>query len=174
VGNGHTFRRNLQGEADCRAALTSLCDEVAGRLRRQELWAGGVQITIRDPQFRVITRQKQLPQSTHLARELFDACWQLLCANWTLSSPIRMLTVTALSITQEPQAVQQSFFDDAPKADSRREQLEKSLDAIRGKYGRAAVTAGSMVKNELGLQGPSMKGAPDDEEEGFLRTKGPL
>ena len=174
VGNGRTFRRNLEGPADCRAALGSLCDEVAGRLRQQGLWAGGVQITIRDPNFKVITRQKQLDQSTHLARDLFTACWELLCAHWRLESPIRMLTVTALSITEEPMAVQQSFFEDAPKPDPRREQLEKSLDSIRLKFGQSAVTSANLVKNGLGLQGPAIGSAPQEEDEGFLRVKGPL
>lgn len=174
VGNGQTFRRNLEGEADCRAALISLCDQVAARLRRSNLWAGGVQITIRDPGFRVITRQKQLEQSTHLARELFLAGWELLSRNWNFSNPIRMLTVTALSITDEPFAVQQSFFEDAPKPDPRREKLEKSLDSIRQKYGSAAVTPASLVKNQLGLPTPKIQDRPEEEDEGFARPKGPL
>ena len=174
VGNGQTFRRNLEGEADCRAALISLCDQVAARLRRSNLWAGGVQITIRDPDFRVITRQKQLEQSTHLARELFQASWELLSRNWNFANPIRMLTVTALSITDEPFAVQQSFFEDAPKPDPRREKLEKSLDSIRQKYGSAAVTPASLVKNQLGLPTPKIQDRPEEEDEGFARPKGPL
>ena len=174
VGNGHTFRRNLEGEADCRAALISLCDQVAARLRRSNLWAGGVQITIRDPGFRVITRQKQLEQSTHLARELFQAGWELLSRNWNFANPIRMLTVTAHSITDEPFAVQQSFFEDAPKPDPRREKLEKSLDSIRQKYGSAAVTPASLVKNQLGLPTPKIQDRPQEEDEGFARPKGPL
>ena len=174
VGNGQTFRRNLEGEADCRAALISLCDQVAARLRRSNLWAGGVQITIRDPGFRVITRQKQLEQSTHLARELFQAGWELLSRNWNFANPIRMLTVTALSITDEPFAVQQSFFEDAPKPDPRREKLEKSLDSIRQKYGSAAVTPASLVKNQLGLPTPTIQDRPEEEDAGFARPKGPL
>ena len=98
-----------------------------------------------------ITRQKQLPMSTHLARDLANACWQLMERNWDMARPVRMLTVTALAITEEPFAVQQSLFDDAPKADPRREKLEQSLDAIRKKYGRGAIGAGSILHNDMGL-----------------------
>ena len=56
------------------------------------------QVTVRDTQLKTITRQKQLPQATHLAKDLEGGCWQLMQANWEMQKPIRMLTVTALSI----------------------------------------------------------------------------
>lgn len=177
VGNGTTFRRNIRGPAEIRSALNVLADEVAGRLRRHGVWAGAVQVTIRDPDLKTITRQKQLPMSTHLARDLANACWQLMEKNWDMARPVRMLTVTALAITEEPFAVQQSLFDDAPKADPRREKLEQSLDAIRKKYGRGAIGAGSILRNDMGLGElairPQSEG--DGEEEEFdEKVKGPL
>ncbi len=177
VGNGTTFRRNIRGPAEIRSALNVLADEVAGRLRRHGVWAGAVQVTIRDPELKTITRQKQLPMSTHLARDLANACWQLMERNWDMARPVRMLTVTALAITEEPFAVQQSLFDDAPKADPRREKLEQSLDAIRKKYGRGAIGAGSILHNDMGLGElairPQSEG--DGEEEEFdEKVKGPL
>ena len=177
VGNGTTFRRNIRGPAEIRSALNVLADEVAGRLRRHGMWAGAVQVTIRDPDLKTITRQKQLPMSTHLARDLANACWELMEKNWDMARPVRMLTVTALAITEEPFAVQQSLFDDAPKADPRREKLEQSLDAIRKKYGRGAIGAGSILHNDMGLGElairPQSEG--DGEEEEFdEKVKGPL
>ena len=177
VGNGTTFRRNIRGPAEIRSALNVLADEVAGRLRRHGVWAGAVQVTIRAPELKTITRQKQLPMSTHLARDLANACWELMEKNWDMARPVRMLTVTALAITEEPFAVQQSLFDDAPKADPRREKLEQSLDAIRKKYGRGAIGAGSILHNDMGLGElairPQSEG--DGEEEEFdEKVKGPL
>lgn len=177
VGNGTTFRRNIRGPAEIRSALNVLADEVAGRLRRHGVWAGAVQVTIRDPELKTITRQKQLPMSTHLARDLANACWQLMERNWDMARPVRMLTVTALAITEEPFAVQQSLFDDAPKADPRREKLEQSLDAIRKKYGRGAIGAGSILHNDMGLGELAIRlqSEGDGEEEEFdEKVKGPL
>ena len=177
VGNGSTFRRNIRGPAEIRSALNVLADEVAGRLRRHGVWAGAVQVTIRDPDLKTITRQKQLPMSTHLARDLANACWQLMEKNWDMGRPVRMLTVTALAITEEPFAVQQSLFDDAPKADPKREKLEQSLDAIRKKYGRGAIGAGSILHNDMGLGELAIRprSEEDGEEEEFDEmVKGPL
>ena len=157
IGNSTTFRRDLKGAADIRAGLASLSDEVAGRLRRNGLWAGAVQVTIKDTQLKSIQRQKQLPLSTHLAKEIEAAAWQLVQDNWELTRPVRLLGVTALALTNEPFAVQQSLFDDAPKTDMRREALEKSLDAIRGKYGKNAIAGGYVLKNEIGLDPLAME-----------------
>ena len=175
VGNGSTFRRNIKGPAEIRSALNVLADEVAGRLRRHGVWAGAVQVTIRDPDLKTITRQKQLPMSTHLARDLANACWELMEKNWEMARPVRMLTVTALAITEEPFAVQQSLFDDAPKTDPKREKLEKSLDAIRKKYGRGAIGAGSILHNDMGLGELTIRPQEDEGEEEFdEKVKGPL
>lgn len=175
VGNGTTFRRNIRGAKEIRTALNVLADEVAGRLRRQGVWAGAVQVTIRDADLKTITRQKHLPMSTHLARDLAEGCWQLMQANWDMTRPVRMLTVTALSITEEPFAVQQSFFEDAPKPDAKREKLEKSLDAIRSKYGQGAIGAGSILKNDMGLGSLEIRPEEEQEYEDFdEKVKGPL
>ena len=170
VGNGMTFRRNLVGRQDVRAAVTALADEVAGRLRRHGLYAGGVQLTIRSPALATITRQKKLPFSTQLGQELAAACMELASANWDFSLPIRMLTVTAQSLTTEPFAVQLSFTEEAPASNPRRARLEQSMDAIRRKYGPGAIGAASRVGNDLGLDplemdAPILPSLPLEEDE---------
>ena len=176
VGSGCTFRRDLRTPDEIKAGLWAQADEVAARLRRHGLWAGAVQVTIRGTDLKTITRQKHLPMSTHLAKTLAQESWALVQANWPGGKPIRMLTVTALALTEEPFAVQQSLFDDAPKADPRREKLEQSLDAIRNKYGRGAIAPGSTLRTELGLEGLSMsKGEPQGEDAAWdEKVKGPL
>ena len=176
VGSGCTFRRDLRTADEIKAGLWAQADAVAGRLRRHGLWAGAVQVTIRGADLKTITRQKHLDMSTHLARTLAQESWELVRTNWPAGRPIRMLTVTALALTDEPFAVQQSLFADAPKPDPRRERLEQSLDAIRKKYGRTSIGAGSALRTELGLEGLSMEEeAPDGEEADWDElVKGPL
>ena len=71
------------GSLALRCALHMVCmegcgwDEVAARLRRHGVWAGAVQLTVRDASLKTITRQTRLPMSTHLARDLADAAWRL-------------------------------------------------------------------------------------------------
>ena len=95
VGNGTTFPQNLTTREQVRGGIAVLADSVATRLRHLELCAGGVQVTIRDPQFHDRSRQRQLPVPTHLIRDLTEAATDLAEQLWKPPAPIRALTVTA-------------------------------------------------------------------------------
>lgn len=177
VGNSMTFKRDLKDPTELRAGLAALSDEVAGRLRRHGLYAGAVQITIKDNRLKSIQRQRQLNCSTHLASEIEAVGWELLRKNWDMHSPVRLLGVTALALTKEPFAVQQSFFEtETPKPNIKREALEKSLDHIRDKYGKHAIGGAYVLKNDIGLQELSINAdqIENDDASGHALTKGPL
>lgn len=111
VGNGMTFRRNLVGAEDIRLAVTVLADSVAARMRRNGVKCWAIQVTIRNPSFKTITRQKTLTAPTHLAKELIQTSIELINASWNLSAPIRMLTITALNLAPgDAPSEQLSFF----------------------------------------------------------------
>lgn len=155
VGNGLTFRRNLVGLEEVRTGLELLSDSVATRLRRKELKCTSVQVTIRDPNFKTITRQMGLPAPTYLAREITDAALTLVRRNWDLRAPIRMLTVTGQNLISEWEAAEQMDLF-APSAAPRREKLErleKAVDAIRTQYGKDAITLGSLQNTPLKGEG---------------------
>ena len=157
VGNGLTFPHDLKSEAEARTALFALSDEAASRLRAHGMWASAVQLSVKDSQMKVISRQTQLPSPVCTGRDIAQAALALLRANWRFPAPIRALTVTALNLSHGA-AEQLSLFgeDDAARSD-KRERLEKSLDAIRGKYGPASIAGGSILKNDLGLGGLSIR-----------------
>ena len=145
VGNSTTFPENLTTLAQVRAGTALLCDSVASRLRRHGLYCAGVQVSIRDPQFRTISRQKQLPRSTHLMGDLLDAAMELLLSAWKPPSPIRLISVTALHITEaEDTFAQEDLFQQASDTarNEKRERIEQAMDAIRGRFGSDAISFG--------------------------------
>lgn len=72
VGNGMTFKRNLVGLEDVKAGVLSLSDTVATRLRKYGLKCSTVQITIKDPKLKSISRQKKLATPTYLYKVISD------------------------------------------------------------------------------------------------------
>ena len=82
VGNGTTFPQNLTTRIQVRSGIAVLADSVATRLRREGLYAGGIQVTVRDPAFHDRSRQKQLPAPTHLIRDLTNAAMALTEELW--------------------------------------------------------------------------------------------
>lgn len=153
VGSGLTFRRNLLNWADIRTGVATLADDVAARLRRHALKCVTVQVTIRDPNFKDICRQKPLPVPSYLSREIAQGALELIQTSWSMKNPIRALTVTGLHLVDEHEVSQQlSLFtqETAPKRE-KLERLERAMDRMREKYGDDAITFASTVKEELGL-----------------------
>ena len=145
VGNGTTFPKNLTTQEQVKGGIAILADSVATRLRQYGLYAGGVQVTIRDPEFHDRSRQTQLPAPTHLIRDITQAAMDLTALLWKPPTPIRALTVTAIHLVREGEAYEQVDLFDAAAAPQkeRQEKLEAAMDRIRGKYGAGAISFGA-------------------------------
>ena len=145
VGNGTTFPQKLTTRSQVQSGVAVLADSVATRLRQEGLYAGGIQVTVRDPQFRDRSRQRQLSAPTHLIRDLTDAAMELVDALWTPPAPIRALTVTAIHLVQEGDAYEQVdlFTASAAPKKEKQEKLEAAMDRIRGKYGGRSIVFGA-------------------------------
>lgn len=148
VGNGMTFHHNLTGEQELRPALSSLCDSVGARLRRHGVKCQTVQLQIRDPDFKTISRQKTLKTPTFLSRELMQVSWEILCESWNLTSPVRMITVTGANLLPAGEVQPQlSLFEEEDDARrQKREKLELAMDDIRKKHGRRSIGPGSVLE----------------------------
>ena len=145
VGNGTTFPHDLTRWEEVHAGLAALSDSVAMRLRRQGLYCSGVQVTIKDSSFCSISRQKRLESPTRLMKDIQRAAMELTRSAWRAPTPIRMLTVTALHITESAESFEQLDLLGAGRAvsDARQEKLESAVRAIRDKFGDGSITFGS-------------------------------
>ena len=157
IGNGMTFRRDLLGWNELKTGIVALSDEVAARLRMDGLLCRAVQVSIRTPQMKLITRQCQLPIPTRLQKELVDACMQLLHSHWQENAPVRALTVTAQHLILDNTAEQTGLPAETDKQRSRLEGMEKAMQRLRGKYGRGCIAMGYTDHPELGLHQPGIK-----------------
>lgn len=152
VGNGTTFRRNLQGLDDIKVAVTALSDTVASRLRKCQMKCSGVKVDIKDPDFKVISRQKQLDIPTNLFEEIFRQAIEIIRASWPIENPIRMLTITAINLCDEKEAQQLSIFDIGSNSREKGEKMERTIDSIRTKFGDNAITFGRILNNDIGVE----------------------
>ena len=145
VGNSITFPQNLTTREEIRQGIAVLADSVASRLRRLGLYAGGVQVTVRDPAFHDRSRQRQFDAPTHLIRDLTEAAMGLATELWQPPAPVRALTVTAIHLSPEDAAYEQVDLFNAGTALKRKKQekLEAAMDHIRGKFGTGAIAFGA-------------------------------
>ena len=154
VGSGETFPRNLIRRDEVGRGVAMLADQVAVRLRKHAMKAATLQVTIRDPKFKDICRQRPLDAPTNTARELYRAAMDILEHSWKSGAPIRAITLTAHNLIPEGETAEQLdlFQSAAPQKRGRVEKLERTMDAIRAKYGSGAVTVAAL--------------APEREEDG--------
>ena len=151
IGNGTTFRRNLQGEKDIRTAVTGLSDTVAARLRSHKMKAFGVKVDIKDPDLKVISRQQQLDNPANITDIIADTAMSIIRKSWKMRDPIRMLTITAINLCDENQDQQLSLFTDENVLAEKGEKVERAMDDIRKKFGTDAIKFGSVIGNDIGL-----------------------
>ena len=159
VGNGITFSRDLKSSEDALTAVTSLSDTVAGRLRKYGFKAKGVKVDIKDASFKSISRQKQLVKPTHLSSDIKQAAMELISSSWRFPDPIRLITVTAINLTDGEEGEQLSFFgngyssdsESAAAAEEKSDSIEKAMDDIRRKFGDSSITFGQLLNNDIGI-----------------------
>jgi len=145
VGNGMTYPHDLVGEEAWKAGLMPLCDSVGSRLRAQGLKCRTVTVQIKNPQFKVMSRQKTLPMPTSLTKVLFQESLSILRQCWPQDAPIRLLTVTASALcpADEEAAAQMSFLSDVRPDDPRQARIEQAVDGVRKRFGKAAISPGT-------------------------------
>lgn len=142
VGSGTTFSHNLTTWEEIKAGISILCDNVAMELRKNAMVCRTLQITLRDPNFKDICRQRPLAAPSRFSRELFAKALDILEDCWKPGTPVRALTVTAQSLQDQADAFEQvSLFSqgEAPLVRTKQTQLETAMDTIRAKYGKNAI-----------------------------------
>lgn len=161
IGNGTTFRRDLYTMDEVHAGIAMLCDEVVWRLRNENKKCTVVQVTIRDPNFHTIQRQRKLNDPTWLLSDIISAAMELVSENRKSGMRIRMLTVTVSGLVHPNMISQQmSLFDEPTAADrnERQEKLEAALLDIRRKKGIDSIYRGMYDERELGVSNRKRQG----------------
>ncbi len=152
VGNGMTFRRNLVGLEDIDIGVTLLADTVAARMRSYGVKCTTVQVTIKNPDFKTINRQKPLNIATNLSLEIREAAMYLIKSSWNMKSPIRMLTITGTNLVNSDIVNEQiGIFQNENRKHEKEEKLEKTIDNIRNKYGLKSIKIANTMKTDIVL-----------------------
>ncbi len=165
VGNGMTFRHDIVTAEELRAAYGFLAEEVAARLRAAGRRAMTVSVAIKDTMLQTVSRQMPLEHATNLGRELADAAMRLTYRAWNVGRPVRALTVTAMNLISTEEGGEQIGLFDGEK-DRRREKttrIEDTMDKIRARYGREAISSGATISSDFGIEPHTNKREKQEE-----------
>jgi DNA polymerase-4 len=142
MGRETTFATDVTDRDVLEATLLALAEDVARSLRRHGVCAAGVTLKLRDGAFVTRTRARMLTEPTDLANPLYETANALLAGCAPLK-PTRLIGVTATHLTRDAER-QLSLFDDG--ATDKQRKLAATLDDIRIRFGKDAVTRARLMK----------------------------
>ena len=144
-GNSVTLPADLPRPEDADATMLALCDSVGRRLRADGKTARVVTVQLVDNAFRRTSHQTTLPNPTNSTDQIYHVATQLMRQMWP-QRPVRLVGVSAEK-TGEDNFEQMDLFTDAARID-RQEKLDRTTDALRRKFGAAAVTRAKLLTPE--------------------------
>lgn len=145
IGNSTTTPRDLIYDTDIKIILYILSESVAERMRMERFYCRSVQISIRDNTLVSYERQGRLPIPTCTSQAIFEKAYELYRSNRPVN-PVRSLGVRACRLSYMEYR-QLSFLENAAK-DQRQEELERSIDKIRQRYGHYSIQRGIMLMDK--------------------------
>lgn len=153
VGNGMTFKTDIVTEDELKCGITALADSICSRMRKACVKCRGIQVYIKYSDFKSVSKQKQLDIPTNVSKEIASEAFEIANAVRDKRKAIRMLRITGINIEhQDNCGVQLSLFEDVDtEKHEKLERLETGIDKIRQKFGKNAITFGSALGNEIGI-----------------------
>jgi len=144
VGHGITCVADLVDEEEVHKVILALSQDIGHRLRIHELSARGVQVAVRGNDLLGSQFQCKLPFATQLPSEIAGAASRIFQSKYHWGSKVRAVTVRAIDLVPQNSPDQLSLFVDAQKMD-RRERLQDTVEELRGRFGKHALTYGSLL-----------------------------
>ncbi|WP_282008630.1 DNA polymerase IV [Brevundimonas aveniformis] len=135
-----TFNDDLTDLADLEDVLWPLCDRLAAQARREGVAGRVLTLKLRKADFKILTRRRTLVEPTQTARAVFAQAREMLAKE--IGPPYRLIGV-GLSDLIEPADVAADLFG---STEARALKAEQAIDALRDKFGKAAVTTGRGLK----------------------------
>ncbi len=145
IGNGTTCPRDLKTEQDVRLVFAVLAESVAARLRDCCVKCQGVQIYLRDNDLFTISRQKKMEFPCCTSAPILETAMELFRQHYCWHKPLRSVSLSAIYLVTANKHMQLSLFDDTAEQLLVQEQIEKTVDMLRYRFGHDAIMRASAL-----------------------------
>ncbi len=143
IGNETTLNHDISSKKELYPYLMALSENVTRRLRKQDSYASVVVVTLKDKYFKRMSHQKKLMNATNIQSEVYEVTKQILNEMWK-DIPVRLVGVR-LDHLSKTSLHQVSLFEDLKEKEENKE-LEKTIDALKDKYGSKIIKKASLTK----------------------------
>lgn len=133
IGHGTTCVRDLETNYEVWQVFYELAQDVGHRLRKHEITAKAVQISVRDKDLGWYQWQMPLPYPSQSPYEIAQSGYALFREHYWWPKPVRALTIRGINPGRESDPVQTDIFNDYAVRVKRR-RLDDAVDELRQRY----------------------------------------
>lgn len=151
IGNSVTLPQDIANIEKLNETLLALTEQVAYRLRRQELLANVVNVQIKTSDFKIFSHQRKLDEPTDSTKYIYNEAKRLLETLYRNSAnkQIRLIGLRVDNL-EEKEQMQMSLFEKQDVDKEKQQKVDKTLDEIKEKFGYEIITrAGKMKVDKL-------------------------
>lgn len=148
ISKGYTFSKDINKKEALISEIKKISDYISHELRRKKLKCRVVCISLKDENLITISRQRKIDK-TDLFQNISKVAVKLLDDNYIDGKNIRAITVSVTNLESPEISEQLNFFDISDTKENINENLEnvtKSLDKLKDKYGEEVVNFCSVIK----------------------------
>ena len=144
IGNSTTLPKDTSNQQELYRVLESLAETVSVRLKRKNVLATTLGITIRFKDRKTITRSKKLSNPIQQKEDIASLSKQIFLKHWN-GNPVRLLGITGYDLVEQDLAYKQLDLFSFEK-DAKKEPLLKTLSTLRDKYGKSIIESAGTRK----------------------------
>lgn len=150
VGNSITLPQDVYNINKLNEILLALSEQVGFRLRKHNLLASVINVQIKTKDFITYSHQKKLDLPTNVTKDIYNNAKQLLKELYN-NKGVRLIGLRTDKLVNQDEMQMSLFYTNTNK---KQEQLEKTMDELKKKYGYEKITrAGEMeVKDMLNIR----------------------
>ena len=139
IGRSVTRQQDFKTPDEIWGMFLSLAREISDSLREQGLYAGGVQVHIRNAALSVKEFSRSYPDSVNGAKIIAERGMELLNEHFGFTEPLRSVGLRAINLRGYQTAIQEDIFGDSEKRETE-EKIESSIYELRKKFGSTSIT----------------------------------
>ena len=148
IGRSVTRQQDFKTPDEIWGMFLSLAREISDSLREQGLYAGGVQVHIRNAALSVKEFSRSYPDSVNGAKIIAERGMELLNEHFGFTEPLRSVGLRAINLRGYQTAIQEDIFGDSEKRKTE-EKIESSIYELRKKFGSTSITRAAEDKKRI-------------------------
>ncbi|HBF36279.1 MAG TPA: DNA polymerase IV [Firmicutes bacterium] len=152
IGHEITFQVDTEDHQFLVGVLLWLCDQVARRLRQNDVKGRVITIKLRDSNFKTLTKRSTFDEPTDFEEAIYHEALKLFERIPKAACKVRLIGVSVSDFENKSRAQLGLFETESPLPEKDLTKLHQTIDKLRDRFGERIITKGTIlqVQNQVG------------------------